>query len=148
MSKIVQGKNVILSLHDGTAYLPIGCLTTNGISESQDVTEGEPNKCDTTTPKSQGSYTYEISGDAVMLALDDPDYSAKAHYEKIRTIWKESRDTGDVINWAQKGSNVDYFGTGFITALDADFPTDGSATFTIAISGIDEILEVDPIVVV
>ena len=42
---------------------------------------------------------------------------------------------------------MDYFGTGFITALSADFPTDGSATFTISISGIGEVLEVDPLIV-
>jgi len=150
MSKIVKGEDVVLKLYDSTAsaYLPVGCLTTNSISESQDITEGEPNKCDSSTPKSQGAYSYEISGDAQLVALDDPDYSAKAHYEKLRELWKASRVSGDPINWAQEGGNADYYGTGFITALDVEYPTPGGATFTISISGIGEILDTDPIVVV
>jgi predicted secreted protein len=146
MSKIVQGKNVILKFWDGTAYLPVGCLTTNSINESQDITEGEPNKCDTSTPKSQGAYTYEISGDAVMIALDDTDYATKAHYEKLRTLWAASRTSGEAINWAMEGSNIDYYGEGFITELSAEYPTDGSATFTIGISGIGEVSLTDPLV--
>ena len=138
MSKLVQGKFVILSIHDGTAYLPIGCITTNSLNETQEVNEGEPNKCDTTIPKSQGAYTYDISADAVMLASDDPTYSARAHYDKVRQIWKDSRADGSTIYWKMEGSNTDMFGEGFLTELSSEYPTDGNATFSVGISGIGE----------
>ena len=144
MSKIVQGENVILKLYKGTAYMPIGCLTSNSISESQDITEGEPNKCDTTVSKSQGSYTYELSADGVMVDDSDAGYASKAHYEEIRTLWAASRTSGEPLNWALEGGNEDLYGTAFITSLDAEFPTKADATFSISMSGLGEILKTDP----
>ena len=143
MSTMVNGKTVVLSLWDGTAYLPIGCLTSNGISESQEINDGEPNKCDDNVPRSQGAYSYEINADGVMVAIADAGYSTKANYQKIREIWKTSRTGLTPIFWKQSIDGVAEFGKMYITSLDAEFPADGDATFSITGSGIDSISPTD-----
>lgn len=146
MSTMVNGKGVVLSLWDGTAYLPIGCLTSNGISESQEINDGEPNKCDDNVPRSQGAYSYEVNADGVMVASTDAGYTTKAHYKKIRTIWSDSRTAGTPVFWKQTLDGDTEFGKMFITSLDAEFPADGDATFSLSGSGIDAISPTDLVV--
>lgn len=149
MSKFVEGWDIVLELYDPTAeaYLPIGCLTNNGISESQDVTEGEAHKCSRTIARAQGPYSYEVSADGVILALDDPEYSTKAHIELIREIWKNSREDSETVFWKQSGGNTEMFGEAYITSIDTDAPAEGDATFSISMSGIGEISETDLVTV-
>lgn len=146
MSKFQQGREKIMSFYDETetAYKPIGCLTENGLSESQDVEEGDPNKCDPSVPKSQGAYSYELTGDGQILASDDPDYSEKANIEWIRELWKTSRQDGSTVTWKESGGNGDLYGEAYITSLETTNPTTGVSTFSITLSGIGEYTETDP----
>lgn len=140
MSTMVNGKSVIISIWDGVeAYLPIGCLTSNGISESMEINDGEPNKCDNFVARSKGAYSYEINADGVMIASSDPNYSARAHYQKIREIWKASRTNDTPVFWKQTIDAEIQYGKMEIVKLDASFPADGNATFSLSGSGIGEI---------
>ena len=69
MAVDLLGKNEILEIHDGTAYLPIGCLTTQSLSESREITDGTKTKCNLNPQGVPQSPTYELSFEAV--ANDD-----------------------------------------------------------------------------
>lgn len=146
MSTMVAGRDVILSFYDDTAeaYVPLACLTSNGISESQDITEGEANKCDENLPKTLGAYSYEINADGIILASSDTNYSTRASYDKVRSLWETARAAGDPLTWRMAGGNSTQYGEVFITSLDAEFPAEGDATFSVSGSGVGSIVETDP----
>lgn len=145
MAKILQGEEIILSLYDTTAeeYLPIGCLTENGITQTQEITEGEPNKCATTPPKSLGAYTYDINADGQIVDSTDPDYATWMHIEAIDALFRQMRIDKEPIFWKQESPNGDQFGEGYITELSTSAPTNAVATFSLALTGVGEISETD-----
>lgn len=89
--KKVQGRGIYLSIHDGTAYRPVACLTSNGLSQSQEVTESEPNKCEDATSYSYGKYSYELSAEGQFLDPADPNATGKASYDWLTETMKTKR---------------------------------------------------------
>lgn len=146
MSTMVKGRDVILSIYDDTegAYLPLACLTSNGISQNQEITEGTANKCDLDLPKSLGAYSYEINADGLILSSTDSGYSGKASYDKVEELWLAASAAGETLNWKQSGGNEDKFGEMYISTLEANFDAEGEATFSISGTGVGKIVKVDP----
>ena len=146
MSTMVRGRDVILSIYDDTAevYVPVSCLTSNGISESQDITEGEANKCDENIPKTLGAYSYEINADGIILKSTDANYATRASYDKVRSLWETARTAGKPLTWRMAGGNTTQYGEAFITSLDAEFPAEGDGTFSVSGSGVGSIVAADP----
>lgn len=133
MGTYVQGKDVILSIYDDTAaaYEPVACLTSNSISNSRDVTESEPNKCDLDGVQSPAGASYEISADGHIVALADTSYADKINDKKLFDLFWEKKE----VNWKIAGGNQEKYGEGILTAYSEEAPTEGVATFSLSISG-------------
>lgn len=130
------GKDEILLIHDGTAYLPIGCLTTNTISESREITEGTKTKCNTNPQGVPQDPTYEGSFEAV--ANDDE--VTKMTHVKMRAEMK--KDTPSYWKITRGGVDLE-FGKAFLTSLERSAPVDNVITWSGTLSGVDEISETD-----
>ncbi|MDV3461776.1 hypothetical protein CMV04_12225 [Elizabethkingia anophelis] len=159
MSKNVQGKKIYLSVYDdevpeggGTAanaYKPLACLTSNSLSESQEVIKSDPNKCSDAATYSYGEYSYEASAEGQFLDPTDPTATGKASYDWLHDFNKKKRTSKKNIFWRETtvpadGTATYRYGEGIITALELAAPADGDATFTMTIQGIGEISHTDP----
>lgn len=148
--KKVQGRGIYLSIHDGSAYRPVACLTSNGLSESQEVKESEPNKCEDTTTFSYGKYSYELSAEGQFLDKATSETANNASYEWLTEFMKTMRDLGENLTWretikAAPTATATYrYGKGIITSLELTAPADGDATFSMSIQGVGEITKTDP----
>lgn len=141
-SKLIKGKDVILSIYDeeGSAYKPVACLTGNDYTVSVDVSDGDANKCDDTVPRDVNGATYELSGDGQVLSDSDDNYTDKANSEFLdKLVWKKEN-----INWKMDGGYDTKYGEGIITDYSEDYPADGNATFSITISGVGKPTDEDP----
>lgn len=145
MSKLVKGKDVILSIYDSesTAYKPVACLTENSYEVSVDTEQADPNKCDTNPPVEAGTASYEISADGVLLASDDPDFSTKANGSFLEELaWKKEK-----ITWKISGGNEERYGVdGIVTSYSEGAPAEGNTTFSISISGSEQPVDTDPMI--
>lgn len=152
MSNSIEGKNIILSLHDGTAYRPVACLTSNGISITQEVKESPITKCSTTATKKPGALSYEIpfEGQFIDTTSVGGD-TAKASYDWLLTHIKAKNDAGELSNWKQvitkEGGVTDTtYGEGIIASLELTAPADDFATFSASLQGNGWITTTDPLI--
>lgn len=130
------GKNEILEIHDGTAYLPIGCLTNNSISEAREITEGTMTKCNTNPQGIPQDATYEVTFEAVA----EDDEITKMTHAKLRgemakdepTFWRITRE----------GVGIE-FGKAYLTALERSAPVDNVVTWSGTLQGVDAISTTD-----
>jgi len=139
----IKGNAVILSIHQGTAYEPIACLTSNSISEAVAVDEVET-KCDPgNIVKSAGAFSYDISGDGIYI--DESVDTARQSHAKLKALLRAKT----VINWRMAtglaSAAANEYGTGLITALDLTGEAGSNATFTFTISGRGAISATDPL---
>ena len=147
MATFIKGDVLILSIHDGSAYRPLACLTSNSISESMGVIE-TVTKCDPgVTQKEAGTYSYELSAEGEYIDTTSVGAeTTKASHDYLHSIFA----AGNSITWKLATGITDtaaYYGTGYLTELSADAPTgDEFATFSCTISGDGSIVTVDPIV--
>lgn len=136
MAVDLLGKDEILFIHDGTAYLPIGCLTTNSVSLSRELTEGTKTKCNLNPAGVPQSPTYEVSFEAV--ANDDA--TTKMTYEKLKA--EMSKDTPTF--WQIKRNGVGFeFGKAYLTSLERSAPVDNVVTFSGTLQGVEAISNTD-----
>ena len=132
----IKGDVIILSVHDGSGYLPVACLTSNSLSTTtatiETITKCDPGK----TIKTPGVFDYSISADGL--------YTKKSHDTLLAL-----QMAGTVTNWRISTglvTNTEYYGTAIITDLNLDAPTGGeNSTFTATLSGSGSIVLVDPI---
>ena len=147
MATFIKGDVLILSIHDGSAYRPLACLTSNSISESMGVIE-TITKCDPgVTQKQAGTYSYEISAEGEYIDTTSAGSEiTKASHDYLHSIFA----AGTEVTWKMATGIADtaaYYGTGYFTELSADAPTgDEFATFSCTLSGDGSIVTVDPIV--
>lgn len=130
--EILLGKNSLLFVNTGTAYLPIGCLTSNGISKSMDMTDGTLTKCDPDPEPIPGKKSYEVSFDAVAVVNE----VALASLDAVDLIFEE----GKLMYWKNEITLADAtkkttYGKGFLTSFDREDPVDGEITFSGTIVG-------------
>lgn len=146
MATFIKGDVLILSIHDGSAYRPVACLTSNNLSESMGVIE-TITKCDPgVTQKAAGTYSYEISAEGEYIDTTSVGgETTKASHDYLHSIFA----TGAEINWKMTtgiADTAEYFGAGFLTELSADAPTgDEFATFSTSIAGNGSIVTTDPV---
>lgn len=134
------GKNSILFLHDGEAYLPIGCLTTNDLSKSLEMNDGTATKCNTSPDPIPGKATYQWTWDAVAIEDDE----AKASLEKAH----ELMDSKAMIYWKNEITKADStkitrYGKGYLTELSEAAPLEGEITFSGTIQGAGSVTSTD-----
>jgi len=145
MATFIKGDVLILSIHDGSAYRPLACLTSNSLSESMGVIE-TVTKCDPgVTQKEAGTYSYDISAEGEYIDTTSVGgETTKASHDYLHSIFAG----GAPVIWKMSTGIADtdaYYGTGYVTELSADAPTgDEFATFSMTISGDGSIVTADP----
>lgn len=150
------GKNTILSIYtsikdeDGTvvpaAYFPIGCLTTNDINHTTNMTDGTKTKCDSNPEPTYDTLTYEITFEAV--AYDDD--GAKVTYDDMIALQSDAFKKNNLIYFKLEDLVGDpavaqrtRFGKGYLTDLSESTPADGEVTYSGTIRGSGEISATD-----
>lgn len=139
---MIDGAYNILFIDYGDGFLPIGCLTSNGISESVDV-------LDSTTRDSQGwktqaltnqSYTIDISGIVINTLYDGGD-SSKISYDRLKLI-KRNRQ---IISWKIENSINTFieFGKAQITQISSESNIDEFISFSASLVGYGALVDGD-----
>lgn len=136
------GKFSILSLSDGIMadYLPVGCLTSNGISRSMEMTDGTLTKCDPDPEPIPGKRSYTIPFDAVAIDND----TAHASLLKVEELF----EAGAPIYWKNtitktEGVPIIRYGRAYLTEFNQEAPVDGEITFSGTLNGIGAVSKTD-----
>ena len=143
MATKIKGELLILSIWDSSAYRPIACLTSNNLSETQNIIESQT-KCDPgVITKIAGTYSYELSAEGEYI--DTTSVGAEvtlASHDYLHEIF------GTSVDWRLSTGLTDkpyYYGTAILNDLSAEFGSgDDLATFSASLSGSGLIVEVDP----
>lgn len=122
------GKDDVLFIHNGTTYLPVGCLTSNSYDKSRDFADGTVTKCNTSPAPIPQSSTYEVSFDAI---ADDDEVT------KIGFALIEGEMDKDVPSyWKTQRKGEDHkFGKGWFTSVSSEAPADGEVTWSATLRG-------------
>lgn len=142
----IKGDGLLLYVHDGSAYVPIACLTQNSLSQTRNIIEAQTKCTPGLITKGAGSLTYEIGFEGLYIdttsATGD---TGKASHDKIKG-WIED---GEIHNWKLDTGLTDtpaYFGESIFSDLELTAPAgDEFASFSGTMSGSGAILETDPI---
>jgi hypothetical protein len=142
MSTFIKGDAVILSIWDGTAYKPIGCLTSNSLSVTRNVIETQT-KCDPgQIIRAAGSTSSEISFEAKYIKTDatKTDFDALFGFINVATgttqDWKMSTD---------QITPVAYYGTAVLADLEISAAAgDEFATYSGTLQNSGLVVTVDP----
>ncbi len=142
---LLKGVNGIVSIHDGLAYRPVACLTSNSLASTLSVIESNT-KCDPgVIIKNAGSFSYSLSmdgeyidttsvGGAVTKASHD--YLLGKQRAKETITWKLDSGLTDTI----------YYGTAIVTDLDlTQGAGDEISTFSATFDGSGDILTASPV---
>jgi hypothetical protein len=142
MSTFIKGDAVILSIYDGTDYLPVGCLTSNSLSLTRNVIETQ-NKC---APgqiiRKAGSSSSEISFEATYISTDASKTDFNALFEFINVT---SGTTQDWKMTSNQSSPVAYYGTAVLSDLELSAAAgDEFATYSGTLQNSGVIVTTDP----
>jgi len=143
MATKIKGELLILSVWDSSIYRPIACLTSNSISETQNIIESQT-KCDPgVITKIAGSYTYELSAEGEYIDTTSAGAQiTSASHDYLHEIF------GTTVTWRLATGLTDkpfYYGTAILNDLSADFGSgDDLATFSASLMGSGVIVETDP----
>ena len=127
----VKGENSILYVWDGTAYLPIACVTTSQFQTSLEQVDGTVTKCDLNPESRAGKFTYswsfdgELSNDATKASYD---FLLKKQQAKEAIFWKEIETT-------ETSTSKTQFGKGMLTSLSKSANANEMITFSGQIDG-------------
>lgn len=147
MSTFIKGDVLILSVHDGTAYRPIACLTSNTLSQTRGVIETQTKCLPGIVERAAGTLSYEISCEGNYIDTTSVGgETTKASHDYLKGLI----EAGNLVTWKMTTGLADtaaYYGEAIIVDLSADAPTgDEFATFSCTLSGSGSIVSVDPIV--
>lgn len=127
----VKGENSILYVWDGTAYLPIACVTTSQFQTSLEQVDGTVTKCDLNPEPTAGQFTYswsfdgELSNDASKASYD---FLLEKQQAKETIYWKEVETTETATSKTQ-------FGKGMLTSLSKNANVNETIKFSGQIDG-------------
>ena len=145
MATFIKGDTLILSIHDGSGYLPVACLTSNSLSTTLSTIETQT-KCDPgVTVKSAGIFDYSISADGLYIDTGVGGDTTKISHDELLAL----QMAGTTVTWSIATglvTNTTYYGSAIISDLNLDAPTAGeNSTFTCTLNGSGAIVLVDPI---
>ena len=145
MSDFIKGEDLVLSIHDGTIYRPIACLTANSLSKTRGVIEAQTKCSPGVTEKSVGAMAYNISCEGLYIDTTSAGTEiTKASHDYLDTVI----DAGLAVTWRMDTGLADkpyYYGSAVITALDLNAPAGNEfANFSATLDGSGAIVSVDP----
>ncbi len=142
----IKGTTHILSIHNGTAWEPVACLTSTSLSQTRNILESQT-MCDPgVVIKTAGTKDYEISAegesiDTTSVGSADLD---KASHDTIKVAF----ETGNEVTWRLGTGLADtayYYGNAIIAELEMSGEGDDSnATFSATLAGTGNIVTTDP----
>jgi hypothetical protein len=142
MSVFIKGDAVILSIWDGTAYEPIGCLTSNSLSVTRNVIETQTKCSPGEIIRAAGSTSSEISFEATYIKTEagKSDFDALLNFINTASgalqTWKMSTD---------QITPVSYFGSAVLADLEISAAAgDEFATYSGTLQNSGLITETDP----
>lgn len=143
----IRGEKGILYIWDTSAYKPVACLTSNGLSSNLAMIESRTKCFPGVVKKTAGtfSYTIDAEGEYIDTTTGGGDTAKKSHdalfvlqQNKTLVTWKIDTNVDDA-------SSVKYYGTGYITDLSATFGSgDEVSTFSLTIDGDGAVTNIDP----
>jgi len=148
MSEFIKGDVIILSIHDGSIYRPVACLTSNSLSQTRNIIESQT-KCDPgVIIKDAGSLSYEIAFEGRYIDTT----SAGAQVTLASHDWLKPNAmevlTGNI--WRMSTGLTDtpfYYGDGIMSDLELTADAgDELANFSGTLAGSGSIVEIDPVV--
>ena len=140
----LMGKNSILFIHDGTAYLPIVCLTGNSTNEEVAVNDGTITKCNQDPTPILGAYTYTKDFEGVAIE----DQATKFSLVSVRKFLREKAVAKKPVFWKEEitlanDTKVTEYGKAYLTNISYDAPAEGEMTFSGTLNGIGSISTTD-----
>jgi len=140
----IKGDVNILYIYDTSAYEPLACLTSNALSSSLGVNE-VVTKCEAgVTRKTAGNFDYSLSGEGIYIDTGVGGDTTKFSHDTLF----ELQQAKTLVTWKLDSgltTNIAYYGTGYITDLSMDSPTNQeNTTFSVTISGDGAIVTTDP----
>lgn len=140
----LMGVNSLLFIHDGTAYLPIVCLTGNSTNEEVAVNDGTVTKCNPNPTPILGAYTYTKDFEGVAIE----DQTGKFTFDVIRKFLRTKASSKQPVLWKEEITKADAtklteYGKAYLTNISSDAPAEGEMTFSGTLNGIDAISETD-----
>lgn len=148
------GRNEILFIYtpiknaSGTVvaedYFPIGCLTTNDISKTNNTTDGTITKCDINPAPTYNNQTYQLTFEAVAVEDD----GLKSTYDDISTLMDSSIEDNEPVFFkieteVSTGIMKTKFGKALITELTRTAPAEGEITYSGTLQGIGKLSDTD-----
>ena len=142
MSTFIKGDAVILSIWDGSAYEPIGCLTSNSLSVTRNVIEAQTKCAPGEITRVAGSTSSEVSFEATYIKTEagKTDFDALLNFINVANgttqTWKMSTD---------QITPVSYYGTAVLSDLEITAAAgDEFATYSGTLQNSGLITETDP----
>ena len=145
MSTFIKGDVNVLSIHDGTIWRPIACLTSNTLSETVGIIETQT-KCEPgETLKQAGSHSYELSCEGNYIDTTSAGAEVtKASHDYLRSFM----DSKASFYWKLATGLTDtaaYYGTAILSSLETTAAAgDEFTTFSASLAGSGAIVSVDP----
>lgn len=145
--KQIKGELLVLFVHDGAAYRPVACLTSNSLARTRGIIESQTKCTPGETEKQGGVRNYSISADGEYIDTTSVGGdTAKASHDYLNTLY----ESDDAVNWRMSTGLEDnpfYYGNGVISDLGLDAGSgDNFTTFSLTIEGSGSILTADPLV--
>ena len=142
MSTFIKGDAVILSIYDGSAYEPIGCLTSNSLSVTRNVIEAQTKCAPGEITRVAGSTSSEVSFEATYIKND----GGKTNFESL--LGYINNISGTTQTWKMSTDQVTpvaYYGTAILADLEISAAAgDEFATFSGTLQNSGLVLTVDP----
>jgi len=143
----IKGEKGIIYVYTGAAYKPVACLTSNSLNTTVSMITSNTKCYPGVTKKTPGSFDYSIDaeGEYIDTTTVGGDTAKQSHdalflIQQAKTLveWKLDTNIDDA-------TSVKYYGSGYITDLNATFGSgDEVSTFSATIDGDGAIVLVDP----
>jgi len=145
MSTFIKGEALVLYVHDGSAYRPVACLTSNALEQTRGIIETQTKCLPGQTERQAGSLSYEISAEGNYIDTTSVGgETTKASHDYLKGLM----EAGDAVTWKMDTGLADtaaYYGSSIMSQLGLDAPSgDEFASFSCTLSGSGAIVEVDP----
>lgn len=140
----IKGELGILSVHDGTLYRPIACLTSNSLNTAVSIIESQT-KCNPGEVIKQAgtlSYTLDAEGEYIDTTSVGGDVTKASHDYLLN-----AQQTLTAVNWKLDTgvTGAVYYGSAILSDLTLDQGAgDEISTFSVTLEGSGAISTVDP----